>query len=95
MRTNRIIEQHDIFSMLAQVAKNFESELKLADQPKVTQQPEDEGNKTKKKEMHKQSNKLFDVQEAKSVLWNDLASWQGVLENFCSTDVWLKFMNIA
>jgi hypothetical protein len=36
MRTNRIIEQHDIFAMLAQVAKNFESELKLADKPKVT-----------------------------------------------------------
>jgi hypothetical protein len=45
--------------------------------------------------MQKQSNQLFDVQEAKSVLWNDLASWQGVLEKFCSTDVWLKFMNIA
>jgi len=45
--------------------------------------------------MHKQSNQLFDVQEAKSVLWNDLASWQGVLEKFCSQDVWLKFMDIA
>ena len=61
--------------MLAQVAENFEAELKLADQPKVTKQPEDKGNKTEKKEMHKQSNQLFDVQEAKSVLWNDLASW--------------------
>jgi len=31
MKSNRIIVQYDLFAMLAQVAENFEAELKLAD----------------------------------------------------------------